>query len=318
MTSRDAPPPPSTTIGPWQAVLDEREQSWYWWNTVTGETTWDTPKLDAEQTEKGSEVEADPATPTMEKPQDKEPDNDRESEDDDDDDRRSQPDGDKSPNDQSSRTAKPLPKAILPAALISQRAMTSATSSSGPAEASQPSISSSSSNNYDYYSSKEYYDWYYAQYAAASAAAGDPTAVAAQAVTAPPGVTLVPPDPSAAYAQSGYQYASAWSEQAVGADFMQDHTLSATFNAKTGRFQVDRNASYFDPIAKAERQMSHYFDVNAYQEERNRERQLQLMQSGGDGTKKKKVKLTRKELERIKEKNKAKKYRSLVKRLGDD
>jgi hypothetical protein len=34
---------PVPNPNPWQSVFDESSQSWYWWNTETGETTWDDP-----------------------------------------------------------------------------------------------------------------------------------------------------------------------------------------------------------------------------------------------------------------------------------
>ncbi|KAI8834705.1 hypothetical protein BC829DRAFT_406966, partial [Chytridium lagenaria] len=93
-----------------------------------------------------------------------------------------------------------------------------------------------------------------------------------------------------------------------------DITLSATFNQKTGRFQPDRAGgdSYFNPNAKAERQMAHFFDIDQYQEERNMMRQQEAM---NPQTKKK---LTKKDIDRFKKKNKEKKLRSLLKRFGPD
>ncbi|KAJ3398150.1 hypothetical protein CcCBS67573_g08894 [Chytriomyces confervae] len=148
----------------------------------------------------------------------------------------------------------------------------------------------------DYYNSKEYADWYYATY-------GDPSSSANASKTIPAG---------------SYQFQSAWNPiTAAGgdpleADFQPDYTSSASFNARTGRFTAltAPNASNFDHIAKAERQMSAFFDIRAYQEEMNAYKQSQEA--------KKRPKLTKKELEKFKERNKERKVKRLLKRLGDD
>ncbi|KAJ3066225.1 hypothetical protein HDU98_010466 [Podochytrium sp. JEL0797] len=161
----------------------------------------------------------------------------------------------------------------------------------------------------EYYNSKEYYDWYYAQYAktddAPPGTAAEPGAAAAAGATK----AGVPP--------LSYPFAAAWNPlTAAGldpsdSDLQPDYTTTGSFNARTGKFTAlnGPTASQFDHISKAERQMSHFFDIKQYQEERNAERQQQkgVVQ-----------KLSKKELQKFKEKSKEKKKQRLLKRLGDD
>ncbi|KAJ3028118.1 UNVERIFIED_CONTAM: hypothetical protein HDU68_002439 [Siphonaria sp. JEL0065] len=178
-----------------------------------------------------------------------------------------------------------------------------------PAEAENPQEATTASTvtaSADYYNSKEYYDWYYSQYAAHAATATSTN----DDDTKAPGTTTIPPLPGS------HQYASAWNPLAAATgeeldpDFQPDYTLSASFNARNGRFTSlsGPNGTQFDHISKAERQMSHFFDIRQYQEDRNRERM----------ERKPVVKLTKKELEKYKEKSKMKKKERLLKRLGDD
>ncbi|KAJ3196670.1 hypothetical protein HK101_008124 [Irineochytrium annulatum] len=223
---------------PWQAVYDEESKSYYWWNTTTGETTWDDPN------EVLAKSEAEPSTA-----------NDRE-----------------------------------------------------PAAANGAPADAPTNAHADYYNSKEYMEWYYSQMAASSAAgAGD----------VPPGTYAI----TAAYGAvpaAGNGLAAGATTSAEGFNPAADYSLSATFNQKTGRFQPDRFASnaesYFNPNAKAERQMAHFFDIDRYQEERNMMRMQEMM----DPNRNKKVKLTKRDLEKFKKKNKEKKLRSLLKRFGPD
>jgi hypothetical protein len=366
-------------IGEWQPVLDEASQSYYWWNTVSGATSWEKPPSDAaakltshvkastddvhqadhsagsagdssaESSSSSSSASAIVAArDDMGKDHDNnnnhgdndddDVDDDHLHDDDDDDDDEDEEDEDHNIETDENKMEHPttatlpqrhLPKFPLPAQIAaSQQALGApgTMDSTDTANMSAPQDHAS----YDYYSSKEYYEWYYnnaAALAAASTGATPSSALEHTAIlpassssassTASSSSSNIMDDAGAAAAAAAYyqnyQYASAWT-----ASNSEDHTLSATFNAKTGRFQVDRvAASYFDPNAKAERQMSHFFDINAYQEERNRDKMLEMSAAAGLGVKKK-VKLTKKELEKIKQKNKEKKYRSLIKRLGDD
>ena len=112
-----------------------------------------------------------------------------------------------------------------------------------------------------------------------------------------------------------------------------DYSQTAHFNSRTGRFappqqsypsqpntttqyvdpnkqtyqasQVAEPAAYYDPNAKGLRQMSQFFDVNAYQEQ---------MQAGKGKAKR----LTKAELEAIKQKNQARKKAKVLKEYGAD
>ncbi|KAG0736351.1 hypothetical protein G6F57_006397 [Rhizopus arrhizus] len=86
-------------------------------------------------------------------------------------------------------------------------------------------------------------------------------------------------------------------------DYSQLYTTQAYFNARTGKFTAQEDATRLNPENftienRATRQMQFYFDVDAYTEERNRMRLLDK------GTRKK---LTRKELERFKKMKQEKK-----------
>ncbi|KAJ3213858.1 hypothetical protein HDU67_002359 [Dinochytrium kinnereticum] len=166
----------------------------------------------------------------------------------------------------------------------------------------------------DYYNSQEYYNWYYSQVAAASAA-GDSTSVEADSA-APQATTTTGTEYSSYAGYAAAAYATQHFHATSAAETFQpgDITLSATFNQKTGRFQPDRAGgdSYFNPNAKAERQMAHFFDIDQYQDERNRMRMQEAMMPQA------KKKLTKKDIDRFKKKNKEKKLRSLLKRFGPD
>ncbi|KAI9335491.1 hypothetical protein BDR26DRAFT_936448 [Obelidium mucronatum] len=179
-----------------------------------------------------------------------------------------------------------------------------------PEGANETTETSTKDANADYYNSKEYYDWYYSQYSNQKPASSE--SAAATAAGGPPGADDEKPP---GVPSGSYQYASAWNPatgESIDPDFQPDYTLSASFNARNGRFTSlsGPNGTQFDHISKAERQMSHFFDIRQYQEDRNRERQEQKGQQ--------QKKLTRKELEKFKEKAKIKKKERLLKRLGDD
>ncbi|TPX44867.1 hypothetical protein SeLEV6574_g04242 [Synchytrium endobioticum] len=117
-----------------------------------------------------------------------------------------------------------------------------------------------------------------------------------------------------------------------------DYSQMAHFNTRTGRFtapqsaypsqavtvgyeqhngnsnqpyyapQATDTATYYDPNSKAMRQMSHFFDVNAYQE------QMQAQAGKAKGPKK----LTKAELDAIKQRNQARKKAKLLKEYGGE
>ncbi|KAJ3117010.1 hypothetical protein HDU96_008181 [Phlyctochytrium bullatum] len=273
----------------WQAVFDDASKSWYWWNTKTNETTWDDPTGgESKEAAAGTSAEASKA----------------------------KEDG----------------KTDAPAAEKKAGEADGAQAATNPAQAGDPTSA-------DYYNSQEYYNWYYSQMGAAAPSASD--AAPGTSGTEPGEITETPTsaapadasgsnmNAAAAYAAYAASYAAAASSMLpalVASQYMQQVTpaaesfkpddihLVATFNAKTGKFQADRTGSdsYFAPNAKAERQMAHFFDIDRYQEERNLMKlQQQLMPEG-------KKKLTKKDIDRFKKKNKEKKLRSLLKRFGPD
>ncbi|ORZ13186.1 hypothetical protein BCR42DRAFT_419355 [Absidia repens] len=114
---------------------------------------------------------------------------------------------------------------------------------------------------------------------------------------------------------SAYPYGS-YNDPSTSAS---DHNLGATdpyrfqafFNTKTGRFQntndvAQRHPDQYTMEARAKRQMEHYFDVEAYQAERN-----QQLEQG------RKRSLSRKEIERFKRAKKEKKANRMREWLRD-
>lgn len=84
------------------------------------------------------------------------------------------------------------------------------------------------------------------------------------------------------------------------------YVFQAYFNTRTGKFQTANEVDRFNPERlsienRAKRQMQYYFDVDAYMEERNREKQ-----SGMAGQKRR---LTKKDIERFKQAKQEKKMR---------
>ncbi|KAJ3105634.1 hypothetical protein HDU97_007841 [Phlyctochytrium planicorne] len=250
----------------WQAVYDENSQAWYWWNTVSGETTWEDPNGIAKEEAGKGQVEEE--------------------------------EGEEESNDEKEE---------------GEAEESKDTKEDGKGEQSTTAAA-------DYYSSEAYYNWYYSQMGMTQQAA-DGTAAVAPA--APAGANAAAAAAAAAY--STYQAYNALSMPAIAlgnqnqpstAGFFGpgDISMSATFNAKTGKFQPDRSGgeSYFNPSAKAERQMAHFFDIDRYQEERNLMKLQEAMMPQG------KKKLTKKDIDKFKKKNKEKKLRSLLKRFGPD
>ncbi|KAG0945454.1 hypothetical protein G6F57_003977 [Rhizopus arrhizus] len=100
--------------------------------------------------------------------------------------------------------------------------------------------------------------------------------------------------------QSGSNYPSYYPPTQ---DYSQLYSTQAHFNARTGKFTTHEDVARLNPENlsienRATRQMQFYFDVDAYTEQRNRQRLLD------NGTKRK---LTRKEVERFKKKKQEKK-----------
>ena len=90
-----------------------------------------------------------------------------------------------------------------------------------------------------------------------------------------------------------------------------DYVFTANFNATTGRFQAQTTQQYFGkkgvPADPAGRQLAHYFDIDAWQEQKRLEKEL-------NGGKPKKVKNWRE----MKEAKKDRKKRNYVKHLLKD
>ncbi|ORX62397.1 hypothetical protein DM01DRAFT_1331820 [Hesseltinella vesiculosa] len=107
------------------------------------------------------------------------------------------------------------------------------------------------------------------------------------------------------FPSSSYSSASAYGEQ-------DPYKFQAYFNSKTGRFQTtgdlaQRHPGQFTQEFRAQRQMEAFFDVNAYQEERN----VQHVQND------RKRPLSRKEVERFKKAKKEKKLNRMREWLRD-
>jgi hypothetical protein len=86
-----------------------------------------------------------------------------------------------------------------------------------------------------------------------------------------------------------------------------EYTATAQFNARTGKFTTQDDASRLNPEnltieSRAKRQMQYYFDVDSYTEERNQEKAY--VEDGRAGKKKQ---LSRKEIEYFKKMKKEKK-----------
>jgi hypothetical protein len=89
------------------------------------------------------------------------------------------------------------------------------------------------------------------------------------------------------------------------------YRFQAFFNTKTGRFQTSgdvaqRNPENYSIEARGRRQMEHYFDVDAYQAERNQQAEQGRKRS-----------LTKKEIERYKRAKKEKKLNRMREWLRD-
>ncbi|CAO3635012.1 unnamed protein product [Cunninghamella echinulata] len=81
---------------------------------------------------------------------------------------------------------------------------------------------------------------------------------------------------------------------------MDPYRFQAHFNTKTGRFQTDSDTEQYTMESRAKRQMDHYFDSDAYQEQRNQ--QLHRGQ---------KRPLSKKDVERFKQAKKEKKINKM-------
>jgi hypothetical protein len=106
-------------------------------------------------------------------------------------------------------------------------------------------------------------------------------------------------------------------EQDVQEDVENDDlpTFEARFDVRSGKFRVTDDktvdpSSYFAPEVKGTRQMSVYFDVHAYNEQRNQERLLEAGQ--------KKKKPTKKEVQKFKAKKEKKKKEKILADYRDD
>ncbi|CAO3583670.1 unnamed protein product [Absidia cylindrospora] len=116
--------------------------------------------------------------------------------------------------------------------------------------------------------------------------------------------------PTSTYPYGYYNDPStAASDQNLGAT--DPYRFQAFFNTKTGRFQntndvAQRHPDQYTMEARAKRQMEHYFDVDAYQAERN-----QQLEQG------RKRSLSRKEIERFKRAKKEKKANRMREWLRD-
>ncbi|KAJ3414038.1 hypothetical protein HDV05_007163 [Chytridiales sp. JEL 0842] len=311
MSSHSSPPPqgastdadtPSTL---WQPVQDPSSGAWYCWNVQTGETSWDLP------TESSSSVTAEqPPLPPEQPPlhqQDGQQSSTSESaspsateqqkqQQDDDDVEQTKAQQQQQQQEREEHERK-LPTFSTERARMLQEAQEREALEAQAAEYAreQEAAGAAGGASEDYYNSEEYYRWYYSQYAAAASAAAPGVGATATAAGA---AAAVPADTA---------------DSVFG---LQDYTLAATFNSRTGRFQPAATlSSNFTPAQKAHRQMSYYFDVDKYQEERNMEKMMSGTKTKEGGVKKK---LTRKELEMYKAKAKEKKMRSLRMRLGED
>jgi len=92
-------------------------------------------------------------------------------------------------------------------------------------------------------------------------------------------------------------------------------TFEARFDVRSGKFRVTDSktvdpSSYFAPEVKGHRQMSVYFDVHAYNEQRNQER---MMEAG-----EKKKRPTKKEVQKFKAKKEKKKKEKILAAYRDD
>ncbi|RIA99576.1 hypothetical protein C1645_278459 [Glomus cerebriforme] len=87
-----------------------------------------------------------------------------------------------------------------------------------------------------------------------------------------------------------------------------DYTLTARFNAKTGKFQRDptMNPEKFSADSKAIRQMSYFFDYDQFAESRGSSASNKRLSSDGDSIRSPK-KLNKKDIEMFKQKKKEKK-----------
>ncbi|KAI8369327.1 uncharacterized protein BYT42DRAFT_105046 [Radiomyces spectabilis] len=100
-------------------------------------------------------------------------------------------------------------------------------------------------------------------------------------------------------------YASLFDDDSYGNND-DPYKFQAFFNAKTGRFTTASEAERLNPEnlsieSRAKRQMQYYFDVDAYMDERNRERQA--------GISRQKRPLSKKDIERFKRAKQEKKSR---------
>ncbi|KAI8820789.1 uncharacterized protein EV422DRAFT_63453 [Fimicolochytrium jonesii] len=290
-------PTSTPPASPWQPIYDESTQLYYWWNTVTNETSWDDPKevLENVKGESGGEaVDSEEGESREENNAAKE-------------DTVTVPEGSEGEalvegtDSPPSRTPKGEPKPEPTAPSID---------STNPLPADATRTEASQTAHADYYNSEEYYNWYYSTY--------QPQAAGTVA-----GVAGAPSDAQPSYGGYGISTAYGTKPGVIGVD--SDYTVTGAFNPRTGRFQnPDRDErfaapdQYFNQNTKAARQMSFYFDYDKYQEERAAKRMAEMSEEGGEGGGKRQKKLTKKELEMFKQKKKEKKLGALRARFGAD
>ncbi|KAJ3032481.1 hypothetical protein HDV00_007446 [Rhizophlyctis rosea] len=294
-------PPAASTTPPtdWQSCWDSASQAWYWWNTVTGETSWD-----------------DPSDPGFEEKRAKSVTNSQEA---------------------TEQTGTEDPKQPSPSSEASQP--TDKPVEKSATDASESSTNPDYYNSADYYNwYYSYYGQQQPPQPPPQATSEFDQLLDTIDGSVKKKLDEIAPAPVRTAHSSAQDVIPDWvgegsaqeslpatTSKPVGASTpgkvdYSDYTVSGSFDVRTGRF---RNTSdprfaapdlYFDQASKAARQMNFYFNYDQYQEERAAERMA--MEAGGGPIRKEK-KLTKKELEFYKQRKKEKKMASFIAKYAD-